>query len=322
MRDRDPARCDEVRVRIGLHAGEVIHEADDIHGAAVAAAARIMAQASGGEIVTSDLVRQLAGTAGVTFKDAAAVSLKGLEGQWLLHDVLWRDDAAPVPRRPRRRRPGCSAADAETAILHSAVDDARAGRGRLVLLAGEPGIGKTTLATTPPPTPVSGARVVWGACWEGEGAPAFWPWIQAIRAYADEVTDDELIAAVGPGGAELCRLLPELAARLPDTPAPPELDPEQARFRLFDALASFLWRAAASRPLMIVLDDLHWADESSMRLLTFVAAQLANHPIMVTGTYRDTEVAGDHPLVPLMHDASRRSQLLSVRGLNLTMSRS
>jgi predicted ATPase len=303
----------DLRIRIGMHCGEVIHESGDIFGAAVAAASRIMAQARGGEIVVSDLVRQLAGTAGVTFRERTRVSLKGLDGQWLLHDVLPHETvtaAAPLPESTLIGR------EVETTLLHSAVDDAMAGRGRLVLLAGEPGIGKTTLATNAGEHATKqGARVTWGACWEGEGAPAFWPWIQVIRTCAADLTDDELVADVGSGVAELCRLVPELAARLPEMSEPPQLDPEQARFRLFDAVASFIWRVAARRPLMIVLDDLHWADESSMRLLTFVAAQLGTHALMVAGTYRDTEVGADHALAPLLHDASRRGQLLSVRGL-------
>ncbi len=308
---------DEVRVRIGLHAGEVIHEGDDIHGAAVAAAARVMSQAQGGEIVVSDLVKQLAGAAGVRFRERGRVQLKGLDGQWLLHDVEWQDEgAATQPPGSRSATTALIGRHAETAILQSAIGDAMSGRGRLVLLAGEPGIGKTTLAVNAADRAAEhGARVLWGACWEGEGAPAFWPWIQALRVYAAEHTDDELTADAGAGAPELCRLLPEFTARMPAMPPPPDLEPDEARFRQFDAIASFLGRAAARQPLVVVLDDLHWADESSMRLLVFVAAQLATNRVAIIGTYRDTEVRADHPLASLMHDASRRGQLLPVGGL-------
>jgi len=307
----------DLSVRIGVHCGELIHEGDDIHGAAVAAAARIVAQARGGEIVVSDLARQLAGTAGIQFRERGKVTLKGLDGPWLLHDVHWGDEATPAPRASSTSTPGIIGREAESTILDDAVDDAIAGRGRLVLLAGEPGIGKTTLAVSATDHATKqGARILWGACWEGEGAPAFWPWIQAIRAYAAERTDDELAVDAGAGTAELCRLLPEFATRLPETPAPPDVDAEQARFRLFDALATFICRAAARQPLMIVLDDLHWADESSMRLLNFVAGQLATTAVVIVGTYRDTEVGPDHPLAALMHDATRRGHLVPVRGLD------
>ena len=102
------------------------------------------------------------------------------------------------------------------------VDAATDGRGRVALLAGEPGIGKTSLAVDCAAyAEQRGARVLWGACWEGEGAPAFWPWIQALRVYAGDVDDEELARHLGAGAGDILRLLPDLAPRLADTPAPP-----------------------------------------------------------------------------------------------------
>ncbi|TMK84912.1 MAG: adenylate/guanylate cyclase domain-containing protein [Actinobacteria bacterium] len=96
------------RVRMGLHAGEVLHEDDDIHGAAVSAAARIMAHARGGEVLASDLVRQLAGAAGLQFRERRPVRLKGLDGTWVLHEVVWAEGDVPAARArpPRRGRRG------------------------------------------------------------------------------------------------------------------------------------------------------------------------------------------------------------------------
>jgi predicted ATPase/class 3 adenylate cyclase len=307
---------DAVRVRIGLHAGEVIDEGDDIFGAAVATAVRIMDQAAGGEILVSDLVRQLAGAAGLRFNARGQKRLKGLEGQWTLYEIDWRDAGETAPPAPAPSSTTLGR-DVELTLLRTAVDDTMKGRGHLLLLAGEPGIGKTTLANEAAAYAAArGALVAWGACWEGEGSPAFWPWIQVIRTYAAALDDELLAADAGVAAAELCRLVPELQARLPDVLSPPQLDPEEARFRLFDAVASFLGRAAARQPLFFVLDDLHWSDESSMRLLAFVAAQLASNAIAIVGTYRDTEVVAGHPLAPLLHDATRRGQLVPVRGLD------
>ena len=307
---------DGPRVRMGLHAGEVLHEGDDIHGAAVSAAARIMAQARGGQILASDLVRQLAGAAGIEFKEPKSVRLKGLDGTWMLHEVVWHaPDTATATRPTRSADTSLLGRDAEVAALRGAVDGARVGRGSVVLLAGEPGIGKTSLAVDCAAYGDSvGARVVWGTCWEGEGAPAFWPWIQALRAYAGTVDDEELARHLGPGAGDVLRLLPELASRLDDAPTPPELEPEQARFRLFDAVASLLCRAAAQRPTVVVLDDLHWADESSLLLLSFVAAQLATNPVVILGAYRSTEVGPDHPIAHVVE--SRRGQVLALSGLD------
>ncbi|MBV8986147.1 MAG: AAA family ATPase, partial [Acidimicrobiia bacterium] len=312
---------DGPKVRMGLHAGEVIHEDNDIHGAAVSAAARIMGQAAGGQILASDLVRQLAGAAGIEFQPRAPVQLKGLDGMWVLHEVVWRspdDEEHPASQSPADT--SLLGRDAEVTNLRRTVDEALGGHGRVVLLAGEPGIGKTSLAVDCTAyADRRGARVLWGACWEGEGAPAFWPWIQALRAYANGVDDDELVRHVGPGAGDLSRLLPELATRIPGASSPPQdLDPEQARFRLFDAVASLLCRASAERPTVIVLDDLHWADESSIRLLSFVAAQLATNPVVIVGAYRSTEVDAQHPLAAVLSDVSRRGHILNVGGLDTT----
>ena len=310
-----------VRVRMGLHAGEVVHEQDDIHGAAVSAAARIMAEAQGGEILVSDLVRQLAGAAGLRFRERRAVPLKGLEGTWLLHEVVWRssDDHgdAPASSSSPSVNDALLGRAAEIAVLRSAVDNALAGRGRVVVLAGEPGIGKTSLAVdAAADADRRGGRVLWGACWEGEGAPAFWPWIQVLRGYAAQVDDEQLERDVGAGAADLLRLVPELASRLRDPPAAPDLDPDQARFRLFDAVASLLCRAASRRPLLVVVDDLQWADESSLRLLGFVAAQLATNPVVIVAAYRSTEVGPDHPMAPVIQDIGRRGEVLAITGLD------
>jgi len=310
------ADTDAPRVRMGLHAGEVLHEDDDIHGAAVSAAARIMAQARGGEILASDLVRQLAGAAGLQFRERRSVRLKGLDGTWTLHEVVW-EDAEPRAPAPTAIDTSLLGRDSEIAALRSTVDAATDSHGQVVLLAGEPGIGKTSLAVDCAAyADARGARVLWGACWEGEGAPAFWPWIQALRLYAGDVDDEELARHVGPGAGDILRLLPELEPRLENPPTPPDLAPDQARFRLFDAVASLLCRASAQRPTLVVLDDLHWADESSLLLLSFVAAQLATNPVAIVGAYRSTEVGPDHPLTKVLPDTSRRGRVLEVSGLD------
>jgi len=311
------ARSDAPSVRMGLHAGEVLHEGNDIHGAAISAAARIMGHALGGEIVVSDLVRQLAGAAGIEFRPRSPIRLKGLDGTWILHEVVWTEAAPGKPTRTTTVDTSLLGRESEIAALRGAVDAAADSRGQVVLLAGEPGIGKTSLAVDCAAyADGRGARVLWGACWEGEGAPAFWPWIQALRAYAGNVDDDDLAGHLGPGAGDILRLLPELEPRLQNPPTPPELAPDQARFRLFDAVASLLCRASAQRPTLVVLDDLHWADESSLLLLSFVAAQLATNPVAIVGAYRSTEVGPEHPLTKVLPDTSRRGRVLELGGLD------
>jgi predicted ATPase len=159
----------------------------------------------------------------------------------------------------------------------------------LFLIAGEPGIGKSRLADEATSlAEARGARVCWGRCWEAGGAPAYWPWVQALREYI-HTADDQRVRELEPGAADIAQMLPELHELFPDLPPPPSLDPEGARFRLFDSTASFLRAAGESQPLVLVLDDLHAADEPSLLFLQFLARSLREAHVVVVGAYRDTE---------------------------------
>lgn len=194
----------------------------------------------------------------------------------------------------------------ELAALLAGLSDASSGRGRIFLLGGEPGIGKTRLADEFAAEAKSrDALVMWGRCWEEGGAPAFWPWIQSIRVLLTEVESEALQLAAAARGADLAQILPELREYLPDLPEPPSMSPEAARFRLFDALAGFLVRLSQDRILVFVLEDLHAADDPSLLLLQFLAGELTNGRVLVLGTYRDVEVGRDHPLAPVLAELSR-----------------
>ena len=205
----------------------------------------------------------------------------------------------------------------ELDLLREAVDGALGGRGSLQLVVGEPGIGKTRaaeeLATY---ASVSGARVYWGRCREDEGAPAYWPWVQAIRSYARDADPVALAWQLGGGAAEVAQLIPEVAEKLDIEPAGGS-DSEEARFRLFDSVTSLLLAAARDRPLVIVLDDLHWADEPSLLLLRFAARELASSGLLILGTYRDVELGRHHPLARVLGEISsiEGSGRILLRGL-------
>ncbi len=206
----------------------------------------------------------------------------------------------------------------ETQQIRSALDRALSGQGNLLLLAGEPGIGKTRLAeelTTY--ARLRGAQVLWGSCYEGDGAPAYWPWVQAIRAYVHERDAQALRSEMGAGAADIAQVVSEVRERLPDLPTPASLEPAQARFRLFDSITTFLKNAAIAQPLVLILDDLHWADKPSLLLLQFVARGLGGTRLLLVGTYRDVEVRRQHPLSSTLAELAREqlSQRVVLRGL-------
>ena len=197
-------------------------------------------------------------------------------------------EIAPVPDAgPRRAFVGRAG---ELAELVTGLDGALAGHGRLILLAGEPGIGKSRLAEALlEHARARGAAVLVGRCWEAGGAPAYWPWIQALRVYIGDTGSEQLREQLGAGAADLVQLLPELRERFPELPEPAPLEGEGARFRLFEAVRSFLVSAADARPLVVVLDDVHAADEPSLLLLQFVARGLDESGLLVIGAYRDVD---------------------------------
>lgn len=219
--------------------------------------------------------------------------------------ILSQDASLDRPGAPRAPRAAGAfvGRDAELAALVGALGEAQAGSGSVFLLSGEPGIGKTRLADeVAAHARGRGLRVLRGRCWEAGGAPGYWPWVQVLRSYVRKSEPDELRERLGPGAPELAELLPELRALIDDVPRPAVHDPEALRFRMFDAVAAFIRALAAERALLVVLDDRHAADESSLLLLKFVADTVADARVVVLAPYRDTETGPGHPLNRLIAD--------------------
>jgi len=194
----------------------------------------------------------------------------------------------------------------EVEELRRGLDDALSGRGRLLLLVGEPGIGKTrTASELCTYARLRGAQALIGRCYEGEGAPAYWPWVQAIRSYVEGCDAVELQSEMGPGAADIAQVVSAVHVKLPGLTAPPPIEPDQARFRLFDSITTFLKNASRRQPLVLLLDDLHWADKASLLLLQFLARDLAGARLLVLGTYRDVELGRQHPLAQTLAELAR-----------------
>jgi DNA-binding SARP family transcriptional activator/tetratricopeptide (TPR) repeat protein len=212
--------------------------------------------------------------------------------------VLRQDPSLERPARPSSLAAGIFVGrGAELAALVGALGKAETAQGSVFLVSGEPGIGKSRLVDeVVAHARDRGLRVLRGRCWEAGGAPAYWPWVQMLRAYVRGAELDELRARLGPRAAELGELLPELRELLGDLPRPRLRDPEALRFRLFDAIASWLREVSAERGLLAVLDDLHAADTPSLLLLQFVAGTVGDARMVVLAAYRDTELGTRHAL--------------------------
>jgi DNA-binding SARP family transcriptional activator len=225
-----------------------------------------------------------------------------------LQQAILRQDPELSPVSPAATTGSFVGREREVEELTNAFATARAGAGGLVLVEGEAGIGKSRLTDEFARSIKStGARVVWGRCWEAGGAPAYWPWVQALRRLLRDADAATVSAWLGGGGPELANMLPELRELFPGLPEPASPDSEGARFRLFDRTAAFLRNAAGGEPLVVVLDDLHVADVPSLLLLEFLAANLSDAPVLFVAAYRS-----EHPsdaLASLRRVATKRIAL-------------
>jgi predicted ATPase len=205
--------------------------------------------------------------------------------------------------------------ETELSRLLEALEQAHSGGGRLVLLVGEAGIGKTRLADALCERARASASVHWGRCWEAGGAPAYWPWVQILRGVIGELDARSSKAAIRASAADLIALVPELRKELPDCPEPAPEDSAEARFRVFDSVATFLRKAAVDRTLVLVLDDLHVADVPSLLLLRFVARSLQGSRILMLGAYRDAEARLAPAASAVIAEIEREGERLTPRRL-------
>jgi len=222
---------------------------------------------------------------------------------------------------PDRDQPGSGfpliGREAEMRALRADLDLARSGQGRVVLLSGEPGIGKTRTAMEFSAIAEShDALVLWGHCQEWDGAPAYWPWMDPLRSAISSLDGADPTISPEDRAVAIATLLPEIRQYLSTTANAPSLEPEQARFQMFDGIRSFLRDRAAERPLLLILDDLHWADEPSLLLLQFVARGIGDSRLLILGTYRDTEM-DRHALGPTLAGLARdpHNRQITLRGL-------
>ena len=343
-----------LRFRIGVHLGDVIERPDGtIHGDGIDIAARLQAIAEPGGIVASDAVRGVvSGRVGARFRDLGRTSLKHIRQPvhaWVIDGAVAEAApgappaagaalpvAPPAGSSPATPAAGPDARPAalfvgrmpELAELSAALRAVHKGFGRVALLAGSGGIGKTRLAQQIALLAQrEGVTVLWGRCLEEAGAPPYWPWRQLIRSHLQFTGPADAAGLLGGGLRDIAGIVPEVAERF-DVPAvaaavepAPAATPSasQSRFRLFDAVAGFWRRAAGRAPLLLIFEDLHWADATSLRMLSFLAHELDDIALLVLGTYRDTELSRAHPLFETLADLARSAsfQRIELSGLSV-----
>jgi class 3 adenylate cyclase/tetratricopeptide (TPR) repeat protein len=297
-------------VRIGVSIGEAVVEEGDYFGWPAVEATRLCAAAEGGQIVVNTLVRQVAGALqDGSFRPLGALELKGISEPIEAFELQWEPLLSTGIALPERLREvpatGYVGRQAERDRLTELWADAGERSLQLALISGEAGVGKTRLAThLALQVRERGATVLYGRCDEDLGVP-YQPWGQALSYLVALAPESILDAHVDAHGGDLARLIPVLGDRVPGLPAARQSDPETERYMLYAAAAGLLEQASEVEPLLLILDDLHWADQPTLSLLRHIVTSDASMRVMVVGTYRDSDLSRDHPLTPLLADLHR-----------------
>ncbi len=294
-----------LEVGMGLACGDVVLEDTDCFGTPVVEAAGLCGAAAGGQILASELVSAVAG-GGPRFVAGATHHLQDLPAPVASVVVEWEPEGGVGPPLPAGLEyPWASpfvGRAKECDRLREMWKDAMEGGRRVALVTGEPGIGKTRLVSQfARGAQDEGAVVLYGGCEEGLGFP-YQAFGGALGAYAAACRAEDLRKLVGPLGGELVRVLPTLAERLPGLPEPLRAEPETERYRLFEAVAGLFANLSATAPVLLVLDDLHWATPPDLALLRHVVRHHDMGPLLVIAAYRDTEVTPAAPLATVLAD--------------------
>ncbi|MGA8923793.1 MAG: adenylate/guanylate cyclase domain-containing protein, partial [Candidatus Dormiibacterota bacterium] len=300
---RNPER--KLKIRIGLNTGEVVEEAGDIFGAAVNVAARVAGKARGGEVLVSEVVRQLVGPVSeIKFEYRGRYKLKGFPDRWRLHQVTAgerRETAHALPSGD-----GFVDREQERLDIRMVLDRAETGTGGLVFLTGAPGIGTSRLAAeVAGEAAAKGWLVYSGRCIEQGGLP-YAPFREVLASVVAKSTVRALQEPAGHNGPLLANLVPNLRQKVRGMPSAPGLPADKLREHLFKSIFEFLTGVQGSKPMLIVIDDLQFADDATVLLLRDLAERVSGSHMVVLGTYWDTELDSARPFTTVLSRLLRR----------------
>lgn len=298
----------ELAIRVGISAGDVTLEDGDCFGTPVVEASRLWGAADGGHILVAEVVRVLArGRGGHEMTPVGDLELKGLTEPVPTFDVGWEPAAGAADLRTRSPYVG---RERERAVLAGRVTAARDGVGGLVLVAGEPGIGKTRLVAEVC-AQFDGLTILIGGCHDGDVVP-YAPFAEAVTDWARRTAAASVRNFLGGDAAVIARLAPAIHEVVPDAgePLPVPADAETAR--LHDAVGQLLTRLSAAGPVALVVEDLHWADDATVGMLRTLARVATRTHVLVIGTYRETDLDRRHPFAKARPELQRETDVTRI----------
>jgi class 3 adenylate cyclase len=307
-----------LKLRVAVAVGDVTAEGGDVFGEPVIVATRLCAAASPGQVLTTDLVRELAGgRGGFEWERVGGLFLKGIDEPVACSAARPPADGdarlrLPRPLRARTAELFVGRVDAVDTLVRS-WKDASTGERRAVVVSGEPGVGKSRLvASVTRQADDDGALILYGRCEEDLAVP-YQPFADALRNAVQSAPRDLIAAHVAVHGGALRRLFPKLMA-----PEPPEAAPEAEQLRIIAALTDLLDRLCEEQPVVLVIEDIHWAAPATVRALRHLINVEDPAAFLLLATYRDTEVDRHHALGGLLADLSKieGAQRIALNGLD------
>jgi class 3 adenylate cyclase/tetratricopeptide (TPR) repeat protein len=302
-------------LRVGMSCGETTIDDGDYFGDPVVEASRICALCEGGQILAAESVRTMAGRrCAHPLSVIGDTELKGLPDPVTLCEVGWVPETTtsgvPLPDRLETTSAslfGFFGRQPEKERLVEGVKNAAEGTRVVALLSGEPGIGKTSLCKEAARSAYDlGLPVLYGRCDE-DLVVSYQPFAEALGHLVVHAEQTVLSDHVAESGGALVNLVPAITKRLPEVQGTQSADPDSERLRLFAAVVNLLSIASADAGLLLVLDDLHWADKASLQLLRHVASSTQLHKVMMIGTYRPSDLHSGSPLADTLASLRREA---------------